>query len=454
MPIVDHRGHPLSGANADARQHLESAVHQSLCFVDNPIESLDLALAASPECTMAHATKAWLCLLGTEPAGNAQALQILDGAAGLPADQRERAHLAAARLLAEGRWQAAGLAMEDLSARWPRDVFALQVGHAIDFFRGDSRMLRDRIARALPAWAPDLPGWHAVLGMHAFGLEETGDYAAAEAAGTLAVELQPRDAWAWHAVAHVYEMRNMPAEGIAWLQPNRQTWSQDSYFAVHNTWHLAMFHLELDRHDEALGLYDEAIGGPGSEVVMDLIDASALLWRLWLRGVNVGSRFELIAQRWLAVGGFGRYAFNDLHAMLAFAACGHRTAQQQVLDAQQLAMTTGRDNATMTREVGHPASRAILALADGQAAAALALLRPIRNAAARFGGSHAQRDLLDLSMIEAALRADNQPMASALVAERIALRPRSPLVQRWARRTGILPPPPGKYESVPLSLCA
>ena len=196
-----------------------------------------------------------------------------DAAERLAADERERAHLGAARALTHGRWQEAGLRLEDLSVRFPRDALALQVGHQIDFFRGDSRMLRDRIARALPAWDPGVPGWHAVLGMHAFGLEETGDYAAAEAQGRRSVELEPRDSWAWHAVAHVHEMRNAPRDGIAWLEPARGTWSNGSFLGTHNTWHLALYYLELDRYDDVLRLYDEAIGGTGSAVVLDLIDA-------------------------------------------------------------------------------------------------------------------------------------------------------------------------------------
>jgi hypothetical protein len=85
-------------------------------------------------------------------------------------------------------------------------------------------MLRDRIARALPAWGEGMPGWHALLGMHAFGLEECGDYDSAERQGRRSVELEPRDSWGWHAVAHVLEMRHAPGDGIAWLQPNSGTW--------------------------------------------------------------------------------------------------------------------------------------------------------------------------------------------------------------------------------------
>ena len=128
--------------------------------------------------------------------------------------------------------RAAGRVLEDVSIVYPCDALALQAGHSIDFFRGDSRMLRDRIARALPAWSKSIPGFHALLGMHAFGLEETGDYAQAEKQGRRAVELQRRDTWAWHAVAHTYEMRNQPKEGLAWMSHDADAWGADAQAAV------------------------------------------------------------------------------------------------------------------------------------------------------------------------------------------------------------------------------
>jgi hypothetical protein len=270
--------------------------------------------------------------------------------------------------------------------------------------------------------------------MHAFGLEETGDYVAAEAAGRRSVELEPRDSWGWHAVAHVHEMRNAPRDGVAWLGATRATWSKGSFLATHNTWHLAVFELELDRVDEALGLYDEAIGGTGSSVVLDLIDASAMLWRLRLRGVDVGARFAPLADRWAAVGGAGQYAFNDLHAMLAFVGADRAGEQRRLLDAQLEAMARDDDNATFTRDVGHPAALAVQAFAVGDHARAVQLLRPIRSRAHRFGGSHAQRDLIDLLLLEAAARAGDRPLAAALAAERVALRPASAFARRHAER--------------------
>jgi tetratricopeptide (TPR) repeat protein len=437
MNLIDSTGHRVSGATPDSLQAYEQAARELLCMVDDPAASVARALAASPEMTMAHVLQAWLHLLGTEPEGLVVAKAACDAAAALPADDREQRHLAAARALAQGRWREAAQRLEDLSLRYPLDSLALQAGHQIDFFRGDSRMLRDRIARALPAWDPGVPGWHALLGMHAFGLEETGDYGQAEVHGRRCVELEPRDSWGWHAVAHVHEMRNSPREGIAWLQPSQASWAPGSFLATHNGWHLALFHLELDDHAQALALYDQAIGGTGSSVVLDLIDASAMLWRLHLRGVDVGERWQPLADRWLPLARAGNYAFNDLHAMLAFVGADRSAAQQAVLEAQRQAMESDTDNAFFTREVGHPAALAMQAFGRGDFATAATLLRGIRHQAHRFGGSHAQRDLIDLSLLEAALRGGDGPLARGLAAERAALRPRSPLAQRLARQAHV-----------------
>jgi len=153
---------------------------------------------------------------------------------------------------------------------------------------GPSCNLRDHVARVLPEWSNDDPGYHALLGMYAFGLEECGDYRRAEDFGRWAIDLNPRDAWAHHAVAHVMDMQGRLQDGIAWMTTRQRFWSENNFFAVHNWWHLALFHLELDQVEAVLALYDEAVRAARSRVVQDLVDAAALLWRLLLRGVDVG----------------------------------------------------------------------------------------------------------------------------------------------------------------------
>lgn len=434
-PMNDAAGYPASGATARSLQAFEQAQHELRCYINDPVATVDGAIAASPAMVMAHALKAYLHLLGTEPAGLPVARASLEAAAALPANEREKGHLEAIGRILEGRWREAGRVLEDLSAAYPRDALALQAGHVIDFFVGDSRMLRDRMARALPHWSRSLPGYHAVLGMYAFGLEETGDYAQAEKQGRASVELEPRDGWGQHSVAHVMEMLNRPRDGIAWMRGNVDAWSADSFFAVHNWWHLAVYHLELDQIDEVLRLFDGPIRGTTSTVILEMIDASALLWRLHLRGVDVGERWEPLAEHWTPHIGAGNYVFNDLHAAMAFVGSGRPHALRGLLEAQRAAMQRGDDNAMFTREVGHSGTLALQAFGEGNYAEAVRLLRPIRNIAHRFGGSHAQRDLLDLTLIEASFRAGNAALAGALAAERAAVRPHSPLAQLFVRRS-------------------
>lgn len=434
MHTRDYAGHAISGANAESIAAFERATHELRCFIDDPVASVDRAIQASPAMTMAYALKAWLHLLGTEPAGRPIALDCLEQASSLSANEREEGHLRAIRLLIEGEWRAAGRVLEDLSAAYPRDALALQAGHQIDFFTGDSRMLRDRIARALPAWSETLPGYHALLGMYAFGLEECGDYDRAEEYGRRSVTLEKRDGWAWHAVAHVLEMQGRALDGMVWLSSELQPWADGSFFAVHNYWHFALFQLELGQPEQVLDLFDGPIYGQRSNVVLDMIDASSLLLRLELRGVNVGDRWHALADHWAPLVGAGNYAFTDWHAMMAFVG-SHRVAEQQaILESLYRATRGSGDNAMFSRDVGLPAALAIRAFGRGEYAETLRLLRPIRSFAHRFGGSHAQRDLIDLLVIEAALRSGQHALARAFINERAARRPESPLVRLLAAR--------------------
>jgi hypothetical protein len=416
--MKDSMGYDISGATERSLNTLEQGFHELRCYIGNPVATVDKALAESPSLVMGYILRAYLHLTGTEPAGVSVAHRAHQDSQAFSANDRENRHLEAIRLLIEGRWRAAGLALENLSIDYPRDGLALQTGHAIDFFTGDSRMLRDRIARVLPHWDPAMPGYHAVLGMHAFGLEETGDYARAESLGRLSVELEPRDAWGHHAVAHVMEMQNRRRDGVDWLRRGSEAWSRDSFFAVHNWWHLALFHLGLDEIDEVLALFDGPIHGKTSTLALEMIDASAMLWRLHLRGVELGDRFQALADNWAPIATARNYAFNDMHAMMAFVGANRTDAADAVIEAQRIAIDESGDNSAFTREVGHPAALAIRAFGCGEYSETVRLLRPVRSYAHRFGGSHAQRDVIDLTIIEAAARSGQNRLAEALRIER------------------------------------
>lgn len=433
----DFHGLVLTGASAQGAAHFEAAQHMLRCFHGDPVGTIDAAIAADPGFVMAHVFRGYVYGLSTEAAAMAVARAAFETASALPATHRERAHVAALGHLAAGRWHSAGQALEEIAIEFPRDALALQAGHQVDFFTGNARMLRDRIARALPSWDASMPGYHALLGMHAFGLEESGDYARAEATGRRAVEIEPRDGWAQHAVAHVMEMQSRQRDGIAWMRANPEAWSRDSFLQVHNWWHLALFHYELGEFDEVFALHDGPLMGGNSAVALNMVDASAILWRLHLGGIGTGGRWEALADLWEKQPSAGS-AFNAMHAMMAFVGAGRHGAARALLEAQRGAMEAADDNAGFTRDIGHPVASAILAFGEGDYARTVRLLRPIRSIAHRFGGSHAQRDVIDLTLIEAAIRAGSAPLARALTAERADQRPESPLSRLFLKRAGEL----------------
>ncbi|MER8825067.1 tetratricopeptide repeat protein [Mesorhizobium sp. M0938] len=437
MAVRDAFGLTFSGATDTGFSSYSQAVRELQCFVCDPVGSVDRAIAVDPGFVMAHVFKGYLFGLATERDATAVARTCHEAAVQLAATTRERAHVAALGHLAAGRWHEAARILEDLAIEFPLDALALQTGHQIDFFTGNARMLRDRIGRALPSWQSGMPGYHAILGMQAFGLEEMGDYARAERLGRMAVDIEPRDGWAQHAVAHVMEMQSRQKDGILWMRANPEAWTQESLLQVHNWWHLALFHYDLGETDEVLALYDGPIYGERSTLALNMVDASAILWRLHLGGVDVGDRWAALAANWAKTGG-GNYAFNDAHATMAFVGAGQEAPLRTLLEAQREAMHGNDDNAVFTRDVGHPLTLAIKAFGDGNYAETVRLIRPIRAIAHRFGGSHAQRDVIDLTLIEAALRSGDHALTRALAAERALARPDSPLSALLSRRAADL----------------
>jgi tetratricopeptide (TPR) repeat protein len=278
-----------------------------------------------------------------------------------------------------------------------------------------------------------VPGYSYVLGMYAFGLEECNQYPEAEATARRALDLEPKDGWAVHAATHVMEMQGRIDEGIAWLTSREADWAPGNTFAFHNYWHLALFHLDQERPADALAIYDGVLHREPPDPAMLLIDATALLWRLHLDGVDLGSRAGALADNWagrLEVER-GYYAFNDAHAMMAFAMAGREVEAARLVDDLEwtIARATGVNRA-MTLEVGRPVCAALHAFGRGDHARAIEELVAVRDGAWRFGGSHAQRDVLTLTLIEAALRGGQPAIARHYLGERLTSKPAS----RWARR--------------------
>lgn len=438
--VTDLQSNEMSGATPPAASAYGAALRSFNIYRGDPLARLDEAIADAPAFAQAHLFKAFILALATEPAATSQAQDIACALRSMTLNEREASQLTILERLVAGHWVAAASEMDFHNMRYPHDLTALQVGHLMDFYRGSARDLRDRIARALSAWSPSVPGYHAVLGMYAFGLEEAGDYARAEQVGREALDLEPLDSWAHHAVAHVMEMQGRAQDGIGWMIAREPLWAgDDNFFKVHNWWHRALCHLDLGQRDEALVLYDGPIRGARSRVALDLVDASALLWRLHLCGYDVGDRWQELADCWDDHADGRLYPFNDLHAAMAYLGADRDVRLDTLLATLEGQAGDSTDVAQWIRHVGLPLVRGFVAFWRGQYPGCVEALHPLRFVANQFGGSHAQRDIIDWTLTEAAVRARLPGVAAALAHERAALKPHSAVNRDFLRRAAERP---------------
>lgn len=423
---ADRRGLPLTASNADAVAAFDATVDAYLGFARDTGDRLKTTLKADPAMPLAHVLRGSFFLLMGKPGllpkaaeASAAANRGLDGAT-----PRERGHAAALAGWCAGDFERALRQWEAILVDAPRDVLALKLAHYLHFYLGESHAMRDSAARILHAWDESVPGYAAVLGMHAFGLEESGAYEAAERTGRRAVELNPDDPWAVHAVTHVMEMQDRAREGVEWLRGLERHWDACNNFRYHLWWHRALMHLGLGEPEAALALYDERVWDPASDEYLDLCNDAALLQRLELAGLDVGDRWAAVAEKVRRQLDARILVFIDAHYALALAAAHDRDAAAGLLAAIRAGATGGAGTtAAIAAEVGTALCEGVVAYRAGDWAVAVERLAPARARLQRIGGSHAQRDLFTQVMIDAATRAGRIELARAILSECAAARP-------------------------------
>ena len=435
----DARGTPVSSCMRESLDDYERALRQFQSYFGDPTVTLAQTLERDPEFVLGHIFNASAMLMMTERQYLPDVLDSIENAEALAhkSNDREKGLLAGTRHWMEGRWDLATVVWDQVLAEYPRDALALQFAHLTDFFLGDAVNLRDRIGRVIGSWSEATPGYSYILGMQAFGLEECNQFARAEETAMKALSIEARDGWSVHAMAHVLEMQNRYEEGQQFMRSRVDDWAPDNGFAFHNWWHLALFHMEQEDFVSALQLYDEQILPGESDMSMQMLDASALLWRLHLQDVDLGDRWTMIADLWArkTPAENGYYAFNDLHAVIALVGAGRLSEARAILaDLQKAATDNPPLTAMMARDVGVPAAQAMIAFAEQRYDDVIDALYPIRSIANRFGGSNAQRDILTQTLIEAAIRGGREGLATNLLSEREVHKPFSPLTRRFKKR--------------------
>ncbi len=439
--MKDIRGLEVSASDAGAVETLDRAIDGYLGARADSGDHLRAALERDPDFVMAHLVRGYFLHLfvhrGLAERSRESLQAAREAARRIGATPREQAHIAALAAWCDGDPATTLRIHSEILIDHPLDVLALKLAEYWNFYSGDSSGMRDSIGRALHAWDDGVPAYGFVLGMRAFALEESGAYDEAERIGRAAVTRNPADVWATHAVAHVMEMTGRAAAGAAWLDGHAADWADVNNFTYHVWWHRALFALERASFDEALELYDREVRPQSTRDFLDIINATALLWRFDQEGIDTGDRWTELAGHAAERAADHVLAFADVHYMQALASVDGRAAAHELLrTANAYAEREDETQAGVMAASGRQICAAILAYREGDYGRAVDVLLPARDAIRRIGGSHAQRDVFHQMLIEAAIRAGRLALARALLSERLERRPKSWLT--WRRMAGVL----------------
>ena len=426
--MTDAWGAPVTGP-ADALPGIDDFVVGFARY--EPRAANVLATAdAEPGSALANVYAGFLHLFSESPAGPANAEPYRARAAAVRGTNgREKGLLA---LLEAWQRREHGRVIDvagDVLERCPRDLSTLKLAQYHAFNRGDAATML-RLAEGVRGANEGRAAWHAML---AFGHEQLHALDEAEAAAHRALELEPGEPWAHHAIAHVHLGRGTLDAGRAFLEDRSHHWTRlNSFMFTHNWWHLALFEIATGRSERALGVYDErcwgaAPGMPGYS--QDQVGAVSLLARLECAGVDVGPRWAALAPHLEARGEDVEQPFLSLQYLYGLARAGS-PAVDALLDAlrRQAVEPVVVEDRELWDTVGVPVAEGLVAHARGDFDAAVERLSVPWRERVRLGGSHAQRDLFEQLRLDAMWRSGRRTEALALMRSRLRFEPDNPLL--------------------------
>lgn len=384
-----------TSSHQDSGADFEHILSLYLTSKKSVMSALDKLLAHDPEMPMAHLMRCYLLKLSSDPKFSQPARTSLQTARKLPMNQRERLHSEALATWFDGDTIKATALLEQLLDNFPLDILALKVAHHLHFYSGNSEEMCHSVARVAHRYHSEHPFNGFVMGMHSFGLEESGDYLQAEKLGRMAVELNHDDQWAAHAVTHVMQMQSRFADGIEWTAKLLPTWQDSGNFIFHIYWHQALFQLGQKNLDAALAIYDEQLIAPlKDDFYLDVCNGASLLWRIEMLGGQVGDRWQAL-QDYSARCDDDELIFCTLHYLMAPARLGDQKRIQQALQQLDHWKQQQSTQAGIVAEVGEPLAHAICDFGAGRFEQAAAKLSAISPNIYKIGGSHAQRHLFE-----------------------------------------------------------
>lgn len=405
----DLLGNPVSSTSAATLAGIDDFVDGFLAYERKAAHVLAAADAdASSVLANIYAGFSWMFL---EAAGAKQsATTYLQRALGASTSANRRELMLLRQL---ERWIADDVPMvqsigDQIVSEFPTDLASVKLHQYFSFNRGDARGML-RIARMAEAANADNAHLH---GMLAFGLEQMNDIPAAEHSARRALALKEKEPWAQHALAHVMLSTGRVREGEVFLADASRTWvGLNSFMYTHNWWHKALFDISLGDTAAVFAAYDQHVWGIEKDYSQDQVGAVSLLARMEVAGLDVGDRWQDVADHMAGRARDTIQPFLTLQYLYGLARAEREEADELMRAVTDKAATRDAFDAVVWRDVALPAARGVLAHARGHYAEAARDLSVALPRMSEIGGSHAQRDLFGQLLLDAQIKTGNWSVA-------------------------------------------
>src|ERR1700726_2685147 len=417
--LADRYDLALSTASKAARDAYVQGCDLALTFYPGAIEAFDRAIAADPSFSLPRAGKAQVLMREGNVAAARAALTAAKGlATGL--SEREASHIRYFDLAFAGQTDAAIDTLYAHLTAWPRDALVLATAANPNGLIGASGRIgqKHQIAALMDSLAPHYGDDFWFLAHHAMALSEDGQLAAARPKIERSVAANPNNAHGAHGFAHVCYESGQADTVRAYLSSWLATYPRDGFFHGHLSWHLSLCEIQAGNWPEALSLYHDAIalrrhsGGPQQK----MSDGAAFLWRSELAGhprdAAAWRRLHGYANRALPRPGNG---LADLHVILT----------QVVMRDDATLDARARQIEELARDGRYPSGSYLPVLAHGFNAfergdfsGAIDALAPLAGENERIGGSRAQHDLIEFTLLKACIDANRPEEARRLLGMR------------------------------------
>ena len=417
----DYLGNPVGVQHGATLRAIDDFIEGYLAY-ETRAERILGAADADPGSCLANVYAGLLWMLLEAPAGARRAAKYLAAAerAAPSATPREQLNTAVLRSWVDEDLAQTLRLCDRISDDFPRDLAIVKTHQYLEFNRGNSpEMLR--VALKVAGANAEIPH---VYGMTAFAYEECHLLVEAESQARTALDMKRKEPWAQHALAHVFLTRGRIEEGARFLEDAADTWGElNSFMVTHIWWHLALFYLSQGRDKKVLELYDRHCWGIAKDYSQDQIGAVSLLARFEIAGIDVGPRWQDLSNHLVARRRDTVQPFLTLQYLYGLARAGRPEADELLESVRHYAETAPPFSREVWRNVALPGCEGLHAYARGDFATAWSHLAASVPRMAEAGGSHAQRDLFEQILLDAAVKGGRPASAQQMLELRRAADP-------------------------------